>query len=197
MFNKILKGIILFFIFQTSLDAVTVKGTYGTGYQRDLSSDKNYLVIVTGPSTFIPLSASSGLQLEYLVLLSDQLPGVSFSSSASTVSSLLNFTCYSYFGFRQPTKKTGRFFYPFIGGTFSSNFQSQHKYIPGFELQVGMDLLFGDRFPKIDFSSRGCFSSISGESRPVVTLAFWCGFYYYGNSSWLSTGFRLSVGTLF
>lgn len=193
----ILICIAIFVFLKTNSHALNLNTIIGAGYQKDMQNKEDYFAMPIGIGGVFPFQKSSAFDLNISLLINDKLAGGKFSQKYLIISNNIQLAYRNYFGLTQPSSSGTRFFYPFFAVAFNNLIYEQKSYVPGIEIQLAFDLLFGEKSLIIDSGmGSGCMSSLFGN-RQTLSFALWSSVYFYNSNYIVNVGLKMSFGTIF
>ncbi len=183
---------VLLIIIPVSLYGANITFSTGPGYKKNEYNDREYLSVNAGLSTYFPYKDYSAFGFEYYYTINAEWEdGVDYSSSLFILS-------YRNYFFQKPTtRNTSRIFIPFFAVTHSTAIENHRHYSPGFEFQIGADLVYQTRIGIMPWDWISYIASYALDRKQLVTIAFFGGIYYLKEDISYNTGVRISTGIVF
>jgi len=175
-----------------SLSAANLTFSSGAGYKQNEYTDLEYLSINAGLSTYFPLKNYSAVGMEYYFTINAE-----WQEDTDYYSSLVVLSYRNYFFQRPTTRNTSRIFIPFFAVTHNIAIEDHRNYSPGFEFQIGTDLVYQTRIGIMPWDWISYIASYALDRKQLVTVTLFGGIYYLKKDISYNTGVRVSTGIVF
>jgi len=177
--------------FQASVGAVTIALTGTGGYQRLSADEQDYATAGAGIGVMLPLGFTHGLGAEYSYLHGFGLKSGDEPHSSSEISLAYR----NYLGNRPMRRNSAKRVLPFLAVSPTLFIFNHRNVLPGFELQLGIDILFRNGFVFADPVTYPVSHAL--KIPQILTVAFKAGMYADSDRRLYDVGLKIGTGVVF